>query len=128
MREWMQTGSDAGDYRYQIGWKRSIPGCKLKLCIKIEPDKDSLMEGCMLVELEGIVEFKSLPSGLHNVREDLVYFVHDKYAGISAFVNEPTSAEERNALMLAVGVLVPLSYGRLGRSWRHAKQLKELAR
>ena len=80
------------------------------------------------MELEGIVEFKSLPSGLHNVQEDLIYFVHDKYAGVSAFVNEPTSAEERNALMLAVGCLVPLSYGRLGRSWRHAKRLKELAR
>ena len=30
--------------------------------------------------------------------------------------------------MLAVGVLVPLSYGRLGRSWRHAQDLKDLAR
>ena len=30
--------------------------------------------------------------------------------------------------MLAVGVLVPLSYGRLGRSWRHAQGLKDLAR
>ena len=25
------------------------------------------------VELEGVIEFKSLPSGLHNVKEDLVY-------------------------------------------------------
>lgn len=25
------------------------------------------------VELEGVVEYKSLPSGLHNVTEDLVY-------------------------------------------------------
>ena len=30
--------------------------------------------------------------------------------------------------MLSVGVLVPLSYGRLGRSWRHAENLKELAK
>lgn len=28
--------------------------------------------------------------------------------------------------MLAVGVLVPLSYGRLGKSWRHAAGLKDL--
>lgn len=56
------------------------------------------------------------------------YFVHERYAGLSAFVNEAADASERNALMLAVGVLVPLSYGRLGRSWRHAQDLKDLAR
>jgi len=31
-------------------------------------------------------------------------------------------------MMVSVGILVPLSYGRLGRSWRHAENLKELAR
>jgi hypothetical protein len=36
---------------YVISWKRTIPG----------------------VEIEGVVEYKSLPSGLHNVSEDLVY-------------------------------------------------------
>ncbi|KAH0538420.1 hypothetical protein FGG08_004968 [Glutinoglossum americanum] len=91
---------------YTIAWKRAISG----------------------VELEGVVEFKSLPSGLHTVREDLIYFVHDQYAGVSAFVNSPAGEEERNALMLAVGILVPLSYGRLGRSWRHARSLKHIAR
>lgn len=57
------------------------------------------------------------------------YFLHDDhYAGISAFINEPAGKSERNALMLAVGVLVPLSQGRLGRSWDHAQGLKDLAR
>ncbi|KAL1963651.1 hypothetical protein VTN77DRAFT_7972 [Rasamsonia byssochlamydoides] len=91
---------------YVVAWKNSLPG----------------------VELEGAVEYKSLPSGLHNVTDDLVYFVHDQYAGISAFVNQPAAEAERNALMLAVGVLVPLSFGRLGKSWRHAAGLKELAK
>jgi Uncharacterized conserved protein (DUF2347). len=58
---------------------------------------------------------------------DLRYFIHDKYAGVSAFVNKPAAEAERNALMFAVGVLVPLSYGRLGKSWRHAVGLRELA-
>lgn len=80
------------------------------------------------VEVEGIVEFKSFPSGLHNVQEDLVYFTHGDYAGISAFVNQPSPESERNALMLAIGVLVPLSYGRLGKSWHHAEGLTSLAR
>lgn len=80
------------------------------------------------VELEGVVEYKSLPSGLHTVADDLIYFVHGDYAGLSAFVNAPCEdTEARNARMLAVGVLVPLSYGRLGRAWKHAEELKEMA-
>ncbi|KAJ5648966.1 uncharacterized protein N7484_002689 [Penicillium longicatenatum] len=90
---------------YVVSWKRTTPG----------------------VEVEGVVEYKSLPSGLHNVTEDLVYFVHDQYAGISAFLNRPAAEAERNARMFAIGVLVPLSFGRLGKSWRHAPKLKELA-
>ncbi|TVY93302.1 Uncharacterized protein LAWI1_G001037 [Lachnellula willkommii] len=90
---------------YTIGWKRSLPG----------------------VELEGVVEYKSLPSGLHTVKEDLIYFVHDNHAGLSAFVNAPAAEESRNARMIAVGIMVPLSYGRLGRAWKHAESLKEMA-
>lgn len=91
---------------YTIGWKRSLPG----------------------IELEGVVEYKSLPSGLHTVKEDLIYFVHESHAGLSAFVNAPAAEESRNARMIAVGVMVPLSYGRLGRSWKHAEKLKKMAR
>ncbi|KAL8822690.1 MAG: hypothetical protein Q9191_006577 [Dirinaria sp. TL-2023a] len=81
------------------------------------------------VELTESVEFKSLPSGLHHVEEDLVYFIHEEdYAGISAFVNRPAVESERNAIMLAVGALVPLSYGRMGKSWKHAEGLIRLAR
>jgi hypothetical protein len=92
---------------YTIAWQRTAQG----------------------VEVDGRVEYKSLPSGLHTVSEDLIYFVHDgAHAGLSAFVNMPCDEEEaRNARMIAVGVLVPLSYGRLGRAWRHAQGLKDLA-
>ncbi|TWU77341.1 hypothetical protein ED733_005453 [Metarhizium rileyi] len=91
---------------YTITWKRAVPN----------------------LQLDGQVEYKSLPSGLHTVRHDLIYFVDGAFAGLSAFVNEPCEEEEaRNARMIAVGILVPLSYGRLGRVWRHAENLKELA-
>lgn len=92
---------------YTIIWKQAVPD----------------------LELEGLVEYKSLPSGLHTVPDDLIYFVHeDGYAGLSAFINAPTDDEEaRHARMIAVGVLVPLSYGRLGKAWRHAEGLKEMA-
>ncbi|KAL2160534.1 hypothetical protein VTH06DRAFT_1222 [Thermothelomyces fergusii] len=92
---------------YTIIWKRAVAG----------------------LELEGAVEYKSLPSGLHTVTDDLIYFVHDgRHAGLSAFVNIPTDEEQRrHARMISVGVLVPLSHGRLGRAWRHAEALKDLA-
>ena len=92
---------------YTIVWKRSVPAA---------------------LELDGHVEYKSLPSGLHTVPTDLIYFVDGAYAGLSAFVNEPCDEEDaRNARMIAVGILVPLSYGRLGRAWRHADGLKDMA-
>ncbi|KAL8717498.1 MAG: hypothetical protein Q9225_005255 [Loekoesia sp. 1 TL-2023] len=92
---------------YTIAWKRSIPG----------------------LDITDSVEYKSLPSGLHNVDEDAVYFVHnDAYAGVSSFINGKAEESERNALMLAVGALIPLSYGRLGKSWRHGEGLRALAR
>ena len=91
---------------YTIGWRRSTPA----------------------VDLEGVVEYKSLPSGLHMVKEDLIYYVHNNHAGLSAFVNAPAAEESRNARMIAVGIMVPLSYGRLGKAWKHAEQLKNMAR
>ncbi|KAL8927316.1 MAG: hypothetical protein Q9208_002493 [Pyrenodesmia sp. 3 TL-2023] len=91
---------------YTIAWKKSLPG----------------------LDITDSVEYKSLPSGLHNVECDTVYFVHDdRYAGISSFVNRNAEESERNALMLGVGALIPLSYGRLGKSWRHADGLRGLA-
>ena len=90
---------------YVLQWRESLPG----------------------VEIEGVVEYKSLPSGLHNIEEDLVYFTHDDYAGVSAYLNKPDVASERNASMLAVGCLVKMDGGRMGRSWLHAGGLRELA-
>jgi hypothetical protein len=79
------------------------------------------------VDLDG-VEFQSLPSGLHSVQEDLVYFVHGQCAGVSAYVQEEADEHHRNAKFAAVGALVPLSYGRLGKSWQHAPELRRLAK
>jgi hypothetical protein len=79
------------------------------------------------IDLDG-VEYQCLPSGLHSVREDVVYFIHGAYAGVSAFVQEEADKEHRNASFVAVGALVPLSYGRLGKSWLHVEALRSLAK
>lgn len=90
---------------YKLAWQRTVPG----------------------LELDG-VEFKCLPSGLHSVKEDLVYFVQGTHAGVSAFVQKKADAQHRNAVLVCVGALVPLAYGRLGRSWSYAPELRRLAR
>ncbi|KIW04889.1 uncharacterized protein PV09_04064 [Verruconis gallopava] len=90
---------------YTIAWKQSLAG----------------------VPLEGVVEYKSLPSGLHNVKHDLVYFVHERWAGVSAFRNAEAEQGERGARFIAVGALVRLGDGRLGRAWEHAGPLTDLA-
>lgn len=77
--------------------------------------------------LDGAVEFKSLPSGLHDVASDLVYFVHEGFAGLSAYAKGEASAEDRNANFVSVGILVSRAYGRLGRSWLLADRLQKLA-
>ena len=82
----------------------------------------------MDIALDGAVEFKSLPSGLHGVDNDLVYFVHEGYAGLSAFARGEATQAERNANFVAVGILVDKKYGRLGRSWLYAEKLEGLAR
>jgi DENN domain-containing protein 11 len=81
-----------------------------------------------IVPLEGVVEYKSLPSGLHNVEEDLVYFHHEAYAGVSAFVKGTASEAERNAQFVSVGAMLRLKDGRLGRAWLHAHNLQNLAK
>ena len=94
-----------GVYSYTISWRRALP--------------DTSLEG---------VEYQCLPSGLHGVKEDLVYFVHNAYAGVSAFVQEESDEHSRNAKFATVGALVPLTYGRLGKSWLHAAALRNLAK
>ncbi|KAH8728105.1 hypothetical protein GQ44DRAFT_785606 [Phaeosphaeriaceae sp. PMI808] len=54
------------------------------------------------IPLDNAVEYKSLPSGLHSVESDLVYFVHEGYAGVSAFARGDGDAAERNANFVAV--------------------------
>jgi hypothetical protein len=55
------------------------------------------------------------------------YFTHNDFAGVSAFLSEEAGEEDRNAHFVAVGVLVPLSHGRLGRVWTHAQELRDQA-
>lgn len=129
--------------RYTIAWKRSIPDCRSFSLPLFCPTMNCLKFASGTLRQRRVQVFAvraSQCSRGYNVRErtysfdlgdsDLFsrYFVHDDdYVGVSAFVNEPALKSQRNALMLAVGALVPLSYGRLGKSWKHAAGLKALA-
>ncbi|KAF2726249.1 hypothetical protein K431DRAFT_259065 [Polychaeton citri CBS 116435] len=80
------------------------------------------------------IEFKCLPSGLHQVEEDTVYFTQStpgsaRFAGISVFLQGHADEAHRNATFVAVGALARLdgSNGRLGRIWEFRKDMQRLA-
>jgi hypothetical protein len=52
------------NYLEAIDSWRHVPWSSFSLYILLTP---------LIVDIENYVEFKSLPSGLHNVKEDLVY-------------------------------------------------------
>ncbi|KAL8858182.1 MAG: hypothetical protein Q9178_005359 [Gyalolechia marmorata] len=92
-------------------------------------EREELEKAMKGVKKEGSVEEEEAALFLIRFDPKAGYFVHhDEYAGISSYVKGETEAVERNALMLAVGVLIPLSYGRLGKSWRYADELGSLAK
>ncbi|CAG8439884.1 14435_t:CDS:10 [Funneliformis mosseae] len=73
-------------------------------------------------DLKGI-EFQSLPSGLHSVSQDVIYFTRPPFVGLSLFRNESTldQSVDRGAHMAAVGILVSptTETGLCGRPWNH---------
>jgi hypothetical protein len=111
----------------RVGYVGALPFPKTPQLIAI-PSYTTAWQRSHSVALDG-VEFKSLPSGLHAVESDLVYFTHEGHAGLSAFARGDASAEERGATFVAVGMLVKKEgAGRLGRGWLHAERLAGIAR
>jgi hypothetical protein len=104
--EYRHGADDADACSYTIAWKRTA--------------SDTDLDG---------VEFKSLPSGLHSLASDLVYFTHAGYAGLSAFARGDASEADRNANFVSVGILVRREgrFGRLGRGWLLAGKLEKMA-
>ncbi|RHZ59502.1 hypothetical protein Glove_363g30 [Diversispora epigaea] len=74
------------------------------------------------------IEFQSMPSGLHAVNKDTIYFVRPPFVGISVFINEPTldESQDRGAHMVSVGILVTptMETGLCGRPWKHLEFLQ----
>ncbi|KAK2465002.1 hypothetical protein APHAL10511_003078 [Amanita phalloides] len=72
------------------------------------------------------VEFSVLPSGLHLMEQDVVYFTKDEQHGVCVFRRRRTTEEgHRGFRLTSLGIL--LAKSRRPRPWRHVKALKELA-
>ncbi|KAI0033588.1 hypothetical protein K488DRAFT_77805 [Vararia minispora EC-137] len=72
------------------------------------------------------MEGSALPSGLHTVDEDVIYFTHRGYPVVCVFRRRKTSAEGQRGFRLAsLGLL--LSPTTRPRPWRHVTALKALA-
>ncbi|KAF8628176.1 hypothetical protein AX15_004057 [Amanita polypyramis BW_CC] len=72
------------------------------------------------------VEFSALPSGLHLMEQDVVYFSKDGQHGVCFFRRRRTTEEgHRGFRLTSLGIL--LAKSRRPRPWRHVTALKELA-
>ncbi|TFK81945.1 hypothetical protein K466DRAFT_557273 [Polyporus arcularius HHB13444] len=71
------------------------------------------------------VEFSCLPSGLHEVERDVVYFTKDDHHGVCVFRRRRTSEDGHRGFRLSsLGIL--LAKSPRARPWRHVAALKEL--
>lgn len=71
------------------------------------------------------LEFSALPSGLHLVEQDVVYFTKDGKHGVGVFRRRKTTeAGHRGFRLTSLGIL--LAKSRRPRPWRHVEALKEL--
>ncbi|KAF8151642.1 hypothetical protein B0H34DRAFT_755784 [Crassisporium funariophilum] len=71
------------------------------------------------------LEFSALPSGLHLVEQDVVYFTKEGQHGVCVFRRRKTTEQGHRGFRLSsLGIL--LAKSRRPRPWRHLKALKEL--
>ncbi|KAG6868851.1 hypothetical protein C0993_008980 [Termitomyces sp. T159_Od127] len=71
------------------------------------------------------IEFSVLPSGLHLIDRDVVYFTKDGQHGVCIFSRRKTEEQgQRGFRLSSLGVL--LARSRRPRPWRHTAALKEL--
>ncbi|KAF8197008.1 hypothetical protein BJ912DRAFT_1056100 [Pholiota molesta] len=71
------------------------------------------------------LEFSALPSGLHLVERDVVYFTKDGQHGVCIFRRRKTSEQgHRGVRLSSLGILLAKSHR--PRPWRHVNALKEL--
>ncbi|KAL4071859.1 hypothetical protein J3A83DRAFT_4236902 [Scleroderma citrinum] len=92
------------------------------------PTKGNVVDWCLKasdgLSLDG-VEFSTLPSGLHLVDRDVVYFTKDIHAGVSVFRRRRTSEHgQRGFRLSALGVL--LARSSRPRPWLHVDALNAL--
>ncbi|KAH9012268.1 hypothetical protein EDB84DRAFT_1536650 [Lactarius hengduanensis] len=106
--------------RLDLGYPLSTPGETTSSFISRRslPHSDLQLDG---------VEFSSLPSGLHLVEQDVVYFTKDGLHGVCVLTRRQTSEQgQRGFRLSSLGILLARSL-RL-RPWRHVPALKALVR
>ncbi|KIJ19396.1 hypothetical protein PAXINDRAFT_166590 [Paxillus involutus ATCC 200175] len=92
------------------------------------PTKGNVVDWCLKasddLQLDG-VEFSTLPSGLHLVDRDVVYFTKDTHSGVGVFRRRRTTEQgQRGFRLSSLGIL--LAKSTRARPWRHVDALKIL--
>ncbi|PPQ99371.1 hypothetical protein CVT24_009201 [Panaeolus cyanescens] len=71
------------------------------------------------------LEFSALPSGLHLIERDVIYFTKDNQPGVCVFMRRPTNEPGHRGFRLSsLGIL--LARSQRPRPWRHVEALKKL--
>ncbi|KAF9233259.1 hypothetical protein BU15DRAFT_90420 [Melanogaster broomeanus] len=92
------------------------------------PTKGNVADWCLKasedLQLDG-VEFSTLPSGLHLVDHDIVYFTKDNHSGVCIFRRRRTTEHgQRGFRLSSLGILLVKSTR--PRPWKHLHALKTL--
>ncbi|KAG0345619.1 hypothetical protein BG004_003463 [Podila humilis] len=110
-----------------------IPAIDAIFITRFDTRQGNLLQWCVAVPDMTLdnVEYASLPSGLHNTPEDVIYFRLEGCMGLAVYLNvQSDRAEHRGAQMVSLGILVRPSpeTGRCGQVWRHIEFLKSQVR
>ncbi|KDQ58139.1 hypothetical protein JAAARDRAFT_193588 [Jaapia argillacea MUCL 33604] len=96
--------------------------------VSFHPTKGSLIDWSLKASEDfdlTDVEFSCLPSGLHLVEQDVVYFTKSTHQGLCIFRRRPTTDHGHRGFRLSsIGIL--LAKSTRPRPWRHLAGLKEL--
>uniref|UniRef100_D8Q6V7 Protein LCHN n=1 Tax=Schizophyllum commune (strain H4-8 / FGSC 9210) TaxID=578458 RepID=D8Q6V7_SCHCM len=124
----MSSSSEAGPSQAKPEYPQDLASIVAIFHASFHPTKGNLIDWSLKasddIKLDNL-EFSALPSGLHLVEQDVVYFTKDGHHGVCAFRRRRTTEHGHRGFRLSsVGIL--LAKSRRPRPWMHTSALKDL--
>ncbi|KAL1719949.1 hypothetical protein EV715DRAFT_272352 [Schizophyllum commune] len=124
----MSSSSEAGPSQAKPEYPQDLACAVAIFHASFHPTKGNVIDWSLKasddIKLDNL-EFSALPSGLHLVEQDVVYFTKDGHHGVCAFRRRRTTEHGHRGFRLSsVGIL--LAKSRRPRPWMHTSALKDL--